>query len=450
MHNIGVLQRRGLKKQLVQHPPIPGELVYAVDTDEYGVLIDGILVWRKFFSSTGGVSGGSSDVTSVNGRTGDVVLNKSDVLLGNVDNTSDIDKPISTAVQDALNTKLDISNSYTSLEIDNLLNAKVGVGYSYSKQKSLSIFEQLANKGISNGYAELDKNGKVPISQMYNSDGIAEYSSYSDFPNVGVENFIYIDKSSNIAYRYDTTANTYQSLGSSSYIRSKPTQISVGGVTKGTTFDGSVSDALDKILFPYVEPKILSFSTNVPSQVQVGQTIPSGSYKFSWSFDLLSNISSAEILLGNTSIYTIDINNTSSSIDLSDLVLDQVGTKKFTLSIYSTNKTNITKSIYIHWLDKVYYGAGSSVITEADMSVFANLLTNTQFREYQMPADNYKWICYPVGFGSLNSTNKFMNNGFIVPMETPVIISKTDFVQTDYYCIRTTNEIIEPISILLS
>ena len=44
-------------------------------------------------------------VTSVAGRTGDVVLVKADVGLGNVDNTSDANKPISTATQTALDGK---------------------------------------------------------------------------------------------------------------------------------------------------------------------------------------------------------------------------------------------------------------------------------------------------------------------------------------------------------
>jgi len=44
-------------------------------------------------------------VNSVNGRTDDVTLSKSDVGLGNVDNTSDADKPVSTATQTALDTK---------------------------------------------------------------------------------------------------------------------------------------------------------------------------------------------------------------------------------------------------------------------------------------------------------------------------------------------------------
>lgn len=48
-------------------------------------------------------------VTSVMGRTGDVVVTKEDIGLQNVENTADIDKPISTATQTALNTKFPYS-----------------------------------------------------------------------------------------------------------------------------------------------------------------------------------------------------------------------------------------------------------------------------------------------------------------------------------------------------
>lgn len=46
-------------------------------------------------------------VTTVAGRTGDIVLSKTDVGLANVDNTSDANKPVSTAQQTALNLKAD-------------------------------------------------------------------------------------------------------------------------------------------------------------------------------------------------------------------------------------------------------------------------------------------------------------------------------------------------------
>lgn len=60
-----------------------------------------------------GIAAGAqvNSVTSVAGKTGAVVLAKGDVGLGNVDNTSDLDKPISTATQTALNAKWGNSTS---------------------------------------------------------------------------------------------------------------------------------------------------------------------------------------------------------------------------------------------------------------------------------------------------------------------------------------------------
>jgi hypothetical protein len=48
----------------------------------------------------------SAPVTSVAGKTGAVALAKGDVGLGNVDNTADAAKPVSTAQQTALDGKL--------------------------------------------------------------------------------------------------------------------------------------------------------------------------------------------------------------------------------------------------------------------------------------------------------------------------------------------------------
>lgn len=49
-------------------------------------------------------------VFTVNNRTGDILLTKADVGLGNVDNTSDYDKPISNATQEALDEKINVYN----------------------------------------------------------------------------------------------------------------------------------------------------------------------------------------------------------------------------------------------------------------------------------------------------------------------------------------------------
>lgn len=98
-------------------PSIPTEkgIYYVVDTAgtfesiEFDVgdwIISNGIEWQKVDNTDA--------VTSVAGRTGNVTLTKTDVGLSNVDNTSDLNKPISTATQDALDLKANIdSPSFT-------------------------------------------------------------------------------------------------------------------------------------------------------------------------------------------------------------------------------------------------------------------------------------------------------------------------------------------------
>lgn len=61
----------------------------------------------------------AGNVDSVNGQVGVVVLDKTDIGLGNVDNTSDANKPISSATQTALNGKQDTLVSGTNIKTIN-------------------------------------------------------------------------------------------------------------------------------------------------------------------------------------------------------------------------------------------------------------------------------------------------------------------------------------------
>ncbi len=70
-------------------------------------------LWLKPSTGTLSIYSGSSwvavgAVTSVDGQAGAVTLTSADIGLGNVNNTTDLNKPISTATQNALNTKADL------------------------------------------------------------------------------------------------------------------------------------------------------------------------------------------------------------------------------------------------------------------------------------------------------------------------------------------------------
>ena len=79
---------------------------------DYTTLADAIIAKLKSEAGDG--------VLSINGKTGAVTINKSDVGLDNVDNTSDADKPVSTAVQNALDGKA--NNSVATSSADGLMS----------------------------------------------------------------------------------------------------------------------------------------------------------------------------------------------------------------------------------------------------------------------------------------------------------------------------------------
>lgn len=68
----------------------------AVRTFRYG---------NRYYNAGSLLDAGSGTVTVTSSNNADVVLSKSDIGLSNVDNTSDVNKPVSTAVQTALNLK---------------------------------------------------------------------------------------------------------------------------------------------------------------------------------------------------------------------------------------------------------------------------------------------------------------------------------------------------------
>jgi hypothetical protein len=124
------------------------ELVVSEDGNNIELVVSG-------FAPTGGGGGGAVD--SVNGQTGVVVLDKSDIGLGNVDNTSDANKPVSTAQQTALdgkenslgftpenvaNKQTDLTASATKYPTVNAVNTGLS-----GKQDSLGFTpENVANK----------------------------------------------------------------------------------------------------------------------------------------------------------------------------------------------------------------------------------------------------------------------------------------------------------------
>ena len=90
-------------------------------------------------------------VRSINNTTGDIVLTKSFIGLSNVNNTSDVDKPISTLTQEQLNTKVSLS-----------------VFNTFSNSTNLALNDKINSSLIGNasGITPLNSNRKIPITYL--------------------------------------------------------------------------------------------------------------------------------------------------------------------------------------------------------------------------------------------------------------------------------------------
>lgn len=105
-------------------------------------------------------------------------LNKAAVGLGNVDNTSDMAKPVSTAQQTALDGKINITE-----------------------------------KGAANGVATLGADSKIPANQLPSFvDDVLEFADRDAFPTTGEVGKIYIALDTNLTWRW--SGSTYVKISS--------------------------------------------------------------------------------------------------------------------------------------------------------------------------------------------------------------------------------------------
>jgi hypothetical protein len=137
---------------------------------------------------------------------------KTMLAINNVDNTSDANKPVSTAQATAIGLKLDASL-----------------------------------KGAVGGVAELDGSGKVPASQLPSYvDDVVEVANYAALPGTGTTGVIYVTLDTNYTYRW--TGATYVRVGADAMTADEavklatPRNITITGDMAWTvSFDGSAN-----------------------------------------------------------------------------------------------------------------------------------------------------------------------------------------------------------------
>jgi hypothetical protein len=247
--------------------------------------------------------------------------------------------------------------------------------------------------------------------------------------------------------------------GDSFYVRHTPMPITVGGAVVGTSFNGSVQDCLDIILYPYQEPTFTGFSVSGFSTLEVGATIPAGNLTFSWTTSNPDNVAPNSISIRNSSdgvTYVSDSPNdgTETVVITSSIQRVTSGAKTFTIYAKNTKDLNISRNYNVNWYWKVWYGESTNPILDTEDEVEALRVGQLRYSvngTYSFLGGGYKWLAYPTSMG-LRSNFTDVNTGFPVAMEVPITLSLTNAygVTTNYYAHRTYNVLGGSINIAVS
>lgn len=131
---------------------------------------------------------------------------KAQVGLGNVDNTSDIDKPVSTAQAASIDAARLQAQNFAIQRANHTGTQPASTISDFATAADARI---QAQKAQPNGLATLDGNGLVPSSQLPSFvDDVLEFSNLAAFPGVGETGKIYVALDTSRQYRWSGTVYT--------------------------------------------------------------------------------------------------------------------------------------------------------------------------------------------------------------------------------------------------
>lgn len=224
-----------------------------------------------------------ANVESVNGKTGAVTLDKSDVGLGNVDNTSDANKPVSTATQAALDDKLDLAGGTMSGDIAMGGNSVTGLadptndGDAATKKYVDAIATGALTPKGSVTFANLPALSASTVNTFYNvSDAFTTTADFvegagKEYPagtNVAIIN---TGTDASPVYKYDAMTGI---IDTSSFA----TKQDVNGLITETT--GTISTSATTATVNYTGTLIEAYALQSGEKVVVDMTITASSVTF--------------------------------------------------------------------------------------------------------------------------------------------------------------------------
>lgn len=242
------------------------------------------------------------------------------------------------------------------------------------------------------------------------------------------------------------------------YVRPTPMAITVGGATPGTTFDGTVNEALDTILYPYQAPAFSSFSLDGVGSLEVGDEIAAGNQTFSFNATNDSNVAADSIDIENVSdVISLSTGGANDNTELvsfpAPVIRTTAGTKQFRITGENSLAASFTRDLNISWYYRIYYGeSANATLTEAQIEALrVSLLSGSANRTYAMNGGGYKYMVWATSLGT--KSNFFdVDTGFAVAMQPVETLNITNSfgVSQDYYIYRTTNQLVGSINIQVS
>lgn len=214
--------------------------------------------------------------TTLNSHTNDLTnphkVTKTQIGLSHVDDTSDLEKPISTAVQTALNLK-----------------------------------EDWSNKGAINGYAGLDETGKIPSTQLPSYvDDVLEYANLDSFPVFGESGKIYVALDTNKTYRWSGSTYIYITSGAVDSVAGKMGVVTLTKLDVGLNNVDNTSDSNKPV--STVQQMALDLKVNKTISIIAGSGLTNGG---TLNADVTLDIASATdgILVNTDSIQLVPVND---------------------------------------------------------------------------------------------------------------------------------------------
>ena len=317
------------------------------------------------------------------------------------------------------------------------------------------------------GYSGLGFSGHSGYSGYSGKDGAAAssgYSGYSGYSGVGTSGYSGYSGSGTSGYSGYSGVGTsgysgYSGMaGNETYTNLEVTPVTVGGIVSGSTFDSQTTTQMwTALLYPYQNPTFSSFVMSGQTTILEVGSVVGANKTFTWGTTNSTNIKPDIIRIDditNAVVISTGLTNDGSEVTTSPSVHMHVsGSNVWRITGTNTNSVNFTRDFTVYWRWRLYYGESTNTsLDETGIEALrVSSLSTGYAATYAFSAGGYKYLCYPVLFGTA-TTFKDSSTNLNVPFEPVEVVSVTNSLgeTTNYNVHRTTNILGSSIGIIVS